>query len=284
MTTPADYTGLNLWLPTAFTEEQWTGAIGSSNPNVDDLVKTVECQVGLTAESLSDTRRVNLRQNTRMSFDISGIQQLRIISSQATFNHFHVNGTGTIMCYVKFDNATSSGETIIDSTTSTTSNKGLNLSRVSGTNKIIFLLTKAIGGTPIINLTSTDSIADTNWHKITVKVATGTNNTSIQIDSGTPTTGTLGTLTTGNASDELYIGIRSSTLLFPLTGEISDLVILNQVVTSDDETHYAGWNPPLDGYPAGTFESQWFWHKRNWQDWYNNKYLFRSWFFPNIRR
>lgn len=260
MTTPADYSGIITWLPTAYDQEMWVGTVGgSAHPVVNDPVRNVESVGGLIYNAASDSRRAFLKDDgTRCSLQFTQSPAFNSfdIGTAATFNNFHVNGTGTIFFWVKFTNAAASTiEAVIDNVQITTVNKGIAVYRDTN-EKINLFIGKAEAGVPIVNFASADSIADTNWHRVKIKIATGTNNTSIQIDSGTVTTATLGALTTGNANTILRVGHRTGSDAYPVNADISDLVILNQVIAGADETHYNSWNPPFGGPSASTFIQQ----------------------------
>ncbi|RDJ35547.1 MAG: hypothetical protein DWQ19_12075 [Crenarchaeota archaeon] len=315
MTTPADYSGILLWLPSAYPQYMWEGAVeGSDNPDVDDPIYNIETQISSRVlATLADSRRPILRNDgTRRSVDFnSGPEKyFRLAGSTGVFNNFHVNGVGTIFLNVKFNSATTTGtQVLLNNNNATTGQTGLHLFRDANEN-MRFNVTRSDPGNNVVAFTSTDTITDTNWHSIKIKIAPGANNCSFQIDSGTVDTATVGTTTVGDANQLLVIGQRSDLVdSSPCNAQISDLIILDQVIDSDDETHWDSWNPPLFGLQTlepssiataeafgshtiealsvggGGIEDQWFWSKRGWLNWYTNKYQFRSWYFPsNFRK
>lgn len=255
MSTPADYAGCIFWLQTAYNQHMWDGTIGgSTNPvPVDGQVRNLSEQVaGKTLTAPSDATRPYLRSDaTRLgSLEFSTTNRsLQIGSSASTFNTFHVGGVGTIIFWIKFVNATSSGSLIVfSSNTSTGSKKGITLLR-DVNEQLRFLVTSGSGA--ILDITTTATIADTNWHKVKIVCQSGSNASSITIDNGTPRTGTRGTVTSGDAFGNLWLGIRDDSNN-PAICSLSDLVILNQVIAGADETHFDSWNPPIGGPVAST--------------------------------
>lgn len=267
MTTPADYAGIQLWLPSAYTQYHWDGTVGGSNhPTADgDPVRNIESQVSSRVFTVgSDARRPFWKTDATRYGSLhlttsTAVRYMTIASSTATFNYYHTTGVGTIFLHIKFESGSASAnQFILDSCESGTANKGIVLLR-NTSEQIQFQIMKGSAGTPVVSITTTDTITDTNWHTIKVRCATGTNNTSVTIDGGTPKTGTQVAAGTGNTTNNLCFGQRSnlsdSNSAF---AQISDLIMLNQAIDSGDETHWDSWNPPVGG-PIATRKKVYIW-------------------------
>lgn len=252
---PRDMTGAILWLPTHSTSSMWTdvdaGAAVSTRPSAGSLVGFVQDPLsgGKIATSTTSQRpTLNSDGGTRNAYLTFGTgHQLIIDNSKGHFRNFHVGRVGYVCCWVRFAAANDgvNRNTILDSIAMTGANVGINLRRETN-NTIAFQIGT---GSTILTLTSTATVnasGDTGWHSIVVKIAAGSNASSITIDNGTPVTGTIGTGAAAgtDATSDLQIGMRTSGTL-PMLGDISNLVIGGTALAAGDLTNWLADNPSI---------------------------------------
>lgn len=252
---PPDMAGAILWLPTHSTSSMWNdvdaGAALVTRPDAGDLVGFIQDPVsgGKIATSTAGQRpTLNTDGGARNAYLTFGAsRQLIIHNSKGSFRNFHVGRIGYVCCWVRFAGANDgvNRNTILDAIAMTGANVGINLRRETN-NTIAFQIGT---GSTILTLTSTATVnasGDTGWHSIVVKVAAGTNASSITIDNGTPVTGTIGTAAAAgtDATNDLQIGMRTSGTL-PMLGDISNLVIGGTALDAGDLTNWLADNPSI---------------------------------------
>lgn len=253
---PSDMAGAILWLPTHSTSSMWvdTDATGAvvTRPVAGDLVGFVQEPIGAfkIATSTAGQRPTLNTDGTRGSYLTFGTsRQLIIDNSKGAFRNFHVGRVGYVCCWVRFagPNDGVNRNTILDAIAMTGANVGINLRRETN-NTIAFQIGT---GTTILTLTSTATVnasGDTGWHSIVVKVAAGSNASSITIDNGTPVTGTIGTAAAAgtDSTSNLQIGLRTSGTL-PMLGDLAHLVIGATALDAGDLADWLAFDPSISG-------------------------------------
>ena len=247
--TPASISGLKLWLRTSKLGQMFQDS-GSTTPvtaAADPVyIFNDSGPSSLVLSAGADANRPFLRSDaTRlgsMHYTLStGNRYHQAASSNTTFNFIHEIATFSVMCWVKFDAADATANGYVLANKPATNLRGFHLRR-NTTETMTF--TVANGATAGLTLTSTATIADTSWHSIVVKSTPGANAASLTIDGGTPVTATVGTLNSGNANSNLFLGVLNDGTL-PMLGQLSELVITNTVVTDDEVTNWLAYNPAL---------------------------------------
>jgi len=249
--TPASIPQAIFWLQTHSFSGMWSNGARTIRPAApdDQVFAVVDPVSGLDINSIIENLRPFLRsdatRNGSLHFTLAtGQRVLFANNSGGFFNNFHVGGAGAFLLWCKFDGASAAAsEMMIDNANATSSNKGFWLFRNATTNTIELRLGLSGGSTGLI-LTSSTSIADTDWHRIIVKVAQGPNACSIQIDDGAIATATISGLTTGDASSPLFFGIRTG-FSSPMNGQLSNVVICDGIPSDDDIDLWKAYNPPL---------------------------------------
>lgn len=254
--TPADFIpNVTLYVPTSNLSTMFQDS-GSTTPvtAAGDPVYILNASPSVVFSAGADNTRPFLRsdatRNGSLHLLTSGtVRHMAAVSSAGLFNHFHVNGTGTILLWFKFDSATAPGlQAILDNRNFTSSGKGFTLYRDTSENVVY---AESAGGGNILSLTL-GNVADTNWHRGAIRVAVGMGASSVKLDDNAPVTGTLGSLTTGDATTDLRIGNRSSTLGTPMEGQVSELVISSGTVSPEEEALWAAYNPTFASFEASS--------------------------------
>jgi len=247
--TPADISEAIFTMPSHDLSLMWTDDLKTTHPTAagDEIFHIDDPISGLDIDGLGANTRPFLRsdatRNSSLHF-VTSIDHRRfsVENSAATFNNFHVNGTGSLFLWAKFGSASSGViEVLVDNSQTTANNKGFYLYR-SDTNQMVFGIGNGTGTT--VMTIGGFGIVDTNWHRVKIRVAAGANASSMQIDGGSLSKGTVGTLTTGNAVGNMWIGARNGGG-FQSQSQISNLLICSSVPSAEDIALWEAYNPPI---------------------------------------
>jgi hypothetical protein len=222
---PSSYPNAVIWQPTP-ASLVWTGAVGSVNvAAVDDLVQNAESQI---SSRVWTQTTASLKPKWKgdgwmwCGTDSAVVRRMGISGVTSICNHFHVNGTGHFLARFKVDAVTAAFKCIAANCRMTTAHRGFGVRLNSSGVISLSLYNTAASAFFSINA---GTVSDTNEHAVEFILAAGPNACKARLDFGAWTTATMGTLTTGNATDDLTIGCRSLGLLDPFNGQIRDLVI-----------------------------------------------------------
>jgi hypothetical protein len=199
----------------------------------------------LVASSTSNapTLRSDGTRNNSLLFT-GGNRNLKCINSKSAFRFIHIDQDATIVFWVKMVNALASTTEIIVDTNSASAgsnSNGFSIYR-NPSEQIGLTLSKGIAPAslglngPVIN--------DTNWHYVVVRIKQGSGQSYIQIDGGTPTTGTISGASSPGA-DFLYdmqfgLGGASSA---PGSFYIDNFAIVPGAISSQDLSDFLAFNP-----------------------------------------
>lgn len=245
---PTEYTGIQLYLPTSDTSAMWTDIGKTTNPTQADPVRVVDDPVSsFSVEAPFDVTRpiynTGAEQGGYLGFTTGSNKRIAAQSSTASFSFIHDDRTYTVAAKVRFHNAAASAaEVLIDSRNGSSANVGISVLR--NTSEQIVLAVSRGDGNVVHKITSTDTITDTDWHQVIVK-CNGTT-ASLQIDEGTEKTAGAGTGGAVDASFDLHFGARSSSADLPALSDMAHVIVLNQEITAGDLSHwrtYTGRQP-----------------------------------------
>jgi hypothetical protein len=174
-----------------------------------------------------------------------GNKNLQCQNSKGAFRFIHVDQDATIVFWIKFVNALASAtEIIVDTNSASTgsNSNGFSLYR-NASEQIGLTLSKGVTGSAALGLNG-PTINDTNWHYVVCRIARGSGATYIQVDGGTPTTGTISGASSAGA-DFLY------DMIFGLSGASSapgnmylgDFAIMEGALAPEDLADFLAYNP-----------------------------------------
>lgn len=241
--TPPEYPNAVVWQPTP-SEFCWLGSVGSS------AHPTASGDVIANAETLISSRVLvpnaankgpKWRGNGWMWYGTDGADNRNLTygtvgSTSSLLNNFHVDGTGHILVRVKLDAANDGGfKMICCNCRLTNTHKGFGL-RISDSG--VSMAVWAGGVAAILAITHAGPFVTGREHVIEAIVRPSPALSSINVDGGTPVTGTIGTLTTGDSNEQFTIGARSNLSVDNFNGQIRDLIVASSELSS---TYVSDW-------------------------------------------
>lgn len=253
--TPDDIPGRLLWLPCDYPAWLWQGTVDASAVATVDghEVRNVICgNSSLTASAPNDNSRPIFRtDDTRYgSLQFGSVTNNRYLSvgSASTFNAIQNSGTGYIFGWLKRTAVGSNTQGVMNTSGHSANNKGWEI-LFNTSNQLRLRLCNG-SGTAIADISGANSLINhTNWVYFEAEIAAGTGNTKISINGGTPVTGTLGTLSTGDATSALVFAARA--LVFDQAGNIQldNVYVGSSIPNSTDRAALIAFNPPVQPAP-----------------------------------
>jgi len=251
---PADYTRIAFWLPTAFGKSMYkqdnTLQISSHTAAHGDAVGIIDEAIGgfrVEATSSPSTPTISLGGGHASGIKFTTAQRLQIVNSKSAFRFIHVAQNATVAFYIKFTNATTgANEFVLDANDGSSGafTAGLSIYRAGTTGVMNVFLTRGVISFPALSLAG-PAITDTNWHLVVVKIAQGASASSISVD-GSTTTGTITLSAPAAGTDSVYdyaIGEKTSTQANRMAAELGDLIIIDGQIVAGDLTHFSSYNP-----------------------------------------
>lgn len=236
---PSTYPNAVVWQPT-LPSLIWKGAVdGSDNVSaVDDLIQNAETEIsGRVLNRETGAEKPKWKGDGWYWCGNDGsARRLSIATSTAIHNHFHVSGTGHLLVRFKVDTANNgTTKVIVTNCRFSTFNRGFGL-RVQDAG-VNFQIWTGVAGV-MLSLTHAGPIVSGQEHWCEVIIKAGASQCSINVDGGTPVTGTLGTLSSAtNALSNLFIGAQDLGTN-PLNGQVRNLLIASQEL---DPSYVAAW-------------------------------------------
>jgi hypothetical protein len=174
-----------------------------------------------------------------------GNKNLQAQNSKGAFRFIHVDQDATLVFWIKFVNALASAtEIIVDTNSASTgsNSNGFGLYR-NASEQIGLTLSKGVTGSPALGMNG-PTINDTAWHYVVVRIARGTNACYIQVDGGTPTTGTISGASSAGADFlyEMTFGLSGASSA-PGNMYLGDFAIMEGALAPEDLADFLAYNP-----------------------------------------
>lgn len=249
---PNSLPGCIFYLPSSSLSRMWTDSGKTTNATAaDDAIYTVDARPSAIQVSAAATgNRPFLRTTNGRNWyhcTLSTANRYFVVPNSTTmFETIYKGGICELMLWVQFDVGDSAVSNVIldNNQLGSGTNQGFSLYR-SSAEAVAFLVDTAVG--VALNLVSSTTIADTNPHRIYVRMKTGANQCYMQFDDGTPRVGTLtdaNLALTSTATSTLKIGIRND-LTTPALCRVSELVVCNQPLSEENKYRWSQYNPAL---------------------------------------
>lgn len=174
------------------------------------------------------------------ALELDGINEwVKVTGSEASYNFIHQTGIFTLWAWVKFADIASSGfAPVMGNNSGTTAQHGFFFA-YDGFGKLRFSITKAVGGTPVLDSLSTLDIVDDNNYHLLMASGDGTN-VFFTVDNVTETgSGTMVSFSGSNATKPLGLGRLDGTAFF-IEGIEDDIAIANIEFSAAEKTEV--WN------------------------------------------
>ncbi|MEK7164079.1 MAG: LamG domain-containing protein, partial [Patescibacteria group bacterium] len=221
---PNDNSTVGLWHMNENAANTCTGGVNDvcdASGNVNDgafngnATHTTSSKLGASATTLDGTGDY---------VDVSGLPAFSFIQNSGVF---------TIESWIKLDNYTQAGLQTIAGNTSASAEKGFYFIYDGTNDNLNIFLAKGVGGTGIIDSSSSNNIiSDNNWHHIAV-VGNGTNITFYVDGVSNAGSGTMGTKSSGDSTRNLSIGNITNASYY-LDGTIDEVRISNIARTPEE--------------------------------------------------
>lgn len=185
------------------------------------------------------------------NFVAASNRYLSLPSTTATFNYVHQTAVFTIAFWAKLTSATANAFYAFFGNNGTTdAQTGCsafwdNRSSVSRTKQIASNVTRSVpSSTVVATLSGTNAIDNTDWRSV-IFVADGST-CKTYVDNVEVATGNVGTLATGNATRDMFIGAVNSATppLGPFNGDLAEWAIWDVALNADErESLTKGFSP-----------------------------------------
>ncbi len=257
---PTDISSLAYWMPTFSPTHLWqedSTIVGLTRATADaDKVGQVDdpSPCAHRAIALSSATRPALGSSgSRLSFLTftgASTNRLDVENSLSAFNFIHGGGAFSL-CFWALMATDGTSMILLDSVQGTSANAGIYLEKTSG-NKLALAIGRAPTASFMVNYTTTATFAIADgWLPITITVPAGAGTATGTITIGAKSPETFNVLAgapAGTAAHaNLEIGALSGTHGSPFNGSMSDLVIVNAVMSGADLTAFRAYNPARDG-------------------------------------
>ena len=244
---PRTPSGLQFWMPTAYTSGMWTEDTSTyEHTNVANSGDTA----GIIFDPSVNAHRVCSSSGSSPTFTttghnaavaFSGSQYYTIENSAGSFNYIHATSPSyTIGVWI---NVTTIGtaQTVIDSVLASSGSNSVGCSLIiTTTGKITWLVCKGVTGTPAVNSTTTAGLTAGTMCYVEINCNSGSGTINVN---GTTSSFTHSGGSSSNASNGLSVGARASSNGVKFTGSMADLCIYNANLGGSDLTSYQSYNP-----------------------------------------
>lgn len=246
MADPATYTGTILFIPKASSGRLYQNvALTTPADETGEPVRVVDTGVSPTVllTASADNTRPLVTAGGGLDFATASPTKNLQNANQAILNNFHGTGNGHWRARFKLASVGASQVIFDNFALSTSAGARGSAAFVQSTGTLAWRIRR--DGAYILNLSTTDAIADTEWHTAEARIVGGV--AELRIDRGNWVSASLGTLANSNSSQVLNIGVRAGAT-FPLNGELEGLLIGSQPLSDTDSEDW------YDQFPAGSIQ------------------------------
>ncbi len=257
--TPLELANLEFWLPTHYLRSMW---LPVSNVALDTPATMSGQLIAQVDEQGPSSHRITSPNGREASLgsDVGGRsyltftpnEYLRVQNSQGAFKWLH-NGTAfSILVWLRIAPGASTGAILDNSRATSLGTTGITL-QYNGSGSLFFTIARQVSGNAIQH-TSTATVSSADGWVLVLCAYDGVSLAAMRIFSNggenelaTEVMSVAGGFDTGDATDDLHIGVRSAIVSTGFNGDIGDVIFTSGIIEEPELDRLRTWQPqPTD--------------------------------------